>query len=200
MRTERAARPHSVLSPPHLSTRLALAASLVLHPFVLSPATVLLLSRRSSALAYSLAIVIPMFVLTAVQVRRGRWTNYDVSVRTQRRGLYWPALLLTLAGAAVLYATGDNPGLLRGFLVAAGMITAAMFINRFMKISLHMTFAAFNAILLGWRFPAATVAFAIAAALTLLAWSRLHLERHTWAEVLAGTALGAAAGAVLVLG
>ena len=196
MRTEQPARPDSILSPQSFPARLALAVSFLLHPFVVTPATILVLAGRTSAVGFSLAIVIPMFVLTAIQVRRGTWTNFDVSVRTQRRGLYWPALVLTCAAAGALYATGRNPGLLRGFIVAAFMIVAAMIINRFLKISLHMTFAAFSAVLIGWTYPRFTPV--ILAALLLLGWSRLQLRRHSWPEVIAGTVLGSAAGLVLV--
>src|SRR5687767_4656450 len=181
MRTEQPARPHSILSPQTFSGRLALLVSFLLHPFVVSPATILVLAGGSTALAFSLAIVIPMFVLIALQVRRGRWTNYDVSVRTQRGGLFWPALVLTLLAALAIHLKGDNPGLARGFVVAACMIAVAMVANRFLKLSLHMTFAAFSAVAIGWTYPRSLPV--IIALLILLAWSRLKLVRHTWVEV-----------------
>ena len=196
MRTEQTARPHSVLSPQSFSARLALVVSFLLHPFLISPATILLLAGRASSVAFVLAIVIPMFVLIAMQVRRGAWTNYDVSVRTQRRGLYWPALLLTIGSAFAIYATGGNPRLLRGFIVAAAMIAIAMLINRWLKVSLHMTFAAFSAVAVGWAYP--RTVWVMIALVAILAWSRLKLERHSWAEVVVGTVLGGAAGLVLV--
>jgi hypothetical protein len=196
MRTEQPARPHSILSPQTFSGRFALLVSLILHPFVVSPATILVLAGRSTAFAFTLAIVIPMFVLITLRVRRGHWTNYDVSVRTHRGGLYWPALILTLLAALAIHLRGDNPGLARGFIVAAAMIAAAMVANRFLKLSLHMTFAAFSAVAIGWTYPVSLPV--IIALLVLLAWSRLKLARHTWAEVVAGTVLGLAAGWVLV--
>jgi hypothetical protein len=186
-----------VLSPQNFQDRLALAVSFLLHPFLISPATILLLAGRASAVGFSLAIVIPLFVLTAIQVRRGSWTNFDVSVRAQRRGLYWPGLILTAGAAAVMYATGSNPGLLSGFIVATAMIAVAMAINRLLKLSLHMTFAAFSAVTVGWTYPRITPL--IVAVLVLLAWSRLRLQRHTLVEVIAGTVLGLVAGWVLVL-
>jgi hypothetical protein len=197
MRTEQPARPDSILSPQSFSARLALAVSFVLHPFIISPATVLLLAGRLSSAAFVLAIVLPMFVLTAIQVRRGSWTNFDVSVRTQRRGLYWPALVLTAAAAAVIYATGGNAGLARGFIVVTAMIAVAMLINRVLKLSLHMTFAAFSAVATGWTYPGMIPVIGLM--LLLLAWSRLKLKRHTWREVAAGTLLGTVAGLILVL-
>src|SRR5688500_11725539 len=103
MRTEQPARPHSILSPQTFSGRFALLVSLILHPFVVSPATILVLAGRSTAFAFTLAIVIPMFVLITLKVRRGHWTNYDVSVRTHRGGLYWPALILTLLAALAIH-------------------------------------------------------------------------------------------------
>ena len=197
MRTEQPARPHSILSPQTFSGRLALLVSFILHPFVVSPATMLVLAGRSSALGFTLAIVIPMFVLIARQVRRGHWTNYDVSVRTQRAGLFLPALILTLLAALAIHLKGDNPGLARGFVIAAAMIAVAMVANRFLKLSLHMMFAAFSGVAIGWTYPHSLPV--IIALLVVLAWSRLKLARHTWLEVVAGTVLGFAAGLVLVL-
>src|SRR6188508_1502942 len=91
MRTEQPARPHSVLN----LQSAALAVSVLLHPFLLGPLTVLLLTDTGSSAVVAVTIAIPLLILTIRNVRRGVWTNHDVSVRTQRRGLYWSAVALT---------------------------------------------------------------------------------------------------------
>ena len=177
--------------------RLALAVSLLLHPFVISPVTVLLLTDVRASLLLVLVVSVPLLILIGRNVRRGTWTNYDVSERTQRSGLYWPALILTASLALFLWWSGTNPRLTRGFLVVVSMMAAGMLINRWLKVSLHMAFGAFCAVIVSWRYPGATTALALA--LALLAWSRLTLRRHTWTEVFVGAVLGCVAGAWLVL-
>jgi len=61
------------------------------------------------------------------------------------------------------------------------------------KLSLHASFAAF-AVLLLWPLNLWYVALASIAAVAIC-WSRLALGRHTLAEVLGGSFLGAVAGA-----
>ena len=150
-----------------------------------------------SSLLLILVVSVPLLILIGRNVRSGAWTNYDVSVRTQRSGLYWPALILTALLATYLWRSGSNPDLMRGTVVAVCMMAAAMLINRWLKVSLHMTFGAFCAVILAWRYPGATIPLGLA--LALLAWSRLTLKRHTWPEVYIGAILGCLAGAWLIL-
>ena len=176
---------------------LALAVSLLVHPFVISPVTVLLLTDVRSSLLLVLVVSVPLLILIVKNVRSGTWTNYDVSVRTQRSGLYWPAFVLTGVLALILWRSGTNPGLMKGTVVAVCMIATAMLINRWLKVSLHMMFGAFCAVILAWRYPAVTIPLGLA--LALLAWSRLTLKRHTWPEVYVGAIVGCAGGAWLIL-
>jgi membrane-associated phospholipid phosphatase len=179
------------------TNRLALAVSLLLHPFVIGPVTALLLTDVRSSVVIALATTVPMLVLIARNVRRGTWTNYDVSERTHRTGLYWPGIALTGSLALILWRFGSNPGLVRAIAVITLMMAVAMVINRWLKVSLHMTFGAFFAVIVSWRYPEVTTALALA--LALLAWSRLTLRRHTWSEVFVGALLGCVAGAWLIL-
>jgi hypothetical protein len=60
-----------------------------------------------------------------------------------------------------------------------------------------MMVAAFCGVTIARIHPAAT--FAIVPLVAAIAWSRRKLERHTWAEVAVGLAIGAAAAFVAVL-
>jgi membrane-associated phospholipid phosphatase len=67
----------------------------------------------------------------------------------------------------------------------------ALLIARWVKVSLHVAFAAFATVFL-WPIKLAVIAGALVTA--ALIWSRLVLGRHVAADVAAGLALGAAAG------
>ena len=171
----------------------ALFVSAVLHPFVVVPATVLIRSGnwRASALIAALTIL-PVLAVTAVRVRRGAWTDFDVSHRGQRSGLYFVALPLTVVAALVV-----PPQFARGTWVAAAMLLAGLLLGPLLKTSLHMMFGAYCAVLTGSSFPL-TVPLLVAL-LLLLGWSRRRLERHEWREIAAGTAIGVAGGIAAIL-
>ena len=177
---------------------LALLVSLLLHPFIIVPLTVLILTDARSSAVIALMTAVPLLVLIARNVRRGSWTNFDVSVRTQRAGLYWPAIALTALAAVVLYQMEASPRLVRGTVAGVVLLAISMLINRWLKVSLHMMLGAFCAVIVGWRYDQLTIPLALAFA--LLAWSRLELKRHTWTEVFVGAVLGCITGAFVVLG
>lgn len=180
-----------MLSPGHRYS--ALFVSTLLHPFAVVPATILIRSGnwRASALIAALT-VLPVLAVTAVRVRRGVWTDYDVSHRGQRRGLYFVALPLTVIAALLV----PQP-FARGTWIAAAMLLAGLILGRFLKTSLHMMFGAYCAVLIGSRFPV-TLPLLIGL-LVALAWSRHTLERHAIAEIAVGTAIGVAGGLAVVL-
>ncbi len=157
----------------------------------------MVLAGRAPGVYLAAGIIAIVFAVIAFQVRRQRWTNHDVSVRHQRRGLYLVAITLTAISAAALHYSNGAPAMARGFLAATVMLAAAMLVNRVLKVSMHLMFAAFCAVLIATTYASTTI-FLIAA-LAILAWSRLHLKRHTWLEVVAGSAIGAVTAFVLTL-
>lgn len=76
---------------------------------------------------------------------------------------------------------------LSGLLVVAAVLSA-----RWCKLSLHVAFATYAAVLL-WRLGLWAVGLGLAFA-TALAWSRLVLERHAQRDLFAGAVAGGAAG------
>ena len=87
---------------------------------------------------------------------------------------------------------GAASPLARGVAAAIAMLGLAAVLNRWIKLSLHMASLAFAGVA-AWPLSPLGGMAAIAL-LPLLAWSRLRLSRHTWPEILGGTALGALAG------
>ena len=174
------------------------------HPFVLIPllvgyVTARMLTPGRAVLVVGIVVagaVLPMLWIISRRVRSGAWTNYDVSVREQRTGMY-PAAL-AIAGATVLvlvWARSPRPVLL-GAVGTLALIVAAAVVNLRLKVSLHTGFAAFAAVSL---LPDRALSAAVGLVAVAVAWSRLELRRHSLAEVVGGALLGVAVGVALVL-
>ena len=176
---------------PRLAAAAAAFVSTLFHPLLLIPVTVLCLTRdvRVSALLAA-ATVLPLLVITLRNLRRGTWSNFDVSDRGQRGGLYYAAVPLTLVGAGVMYVSGAAPSMVRGTLIVAGLLLAALLLSPWLKTSLHMLFAGWCGVLI-MRAAPETIWF-VPVLVVALAWSRLHLKRHAVPELVMGFALGAA--------
>jgi hypothetical protein len=174
------------------STALARAISVAGHPFLLIPLMVAIATRNWIPTAVVGAVtILPMLVITLRNVRRGVWSDHDVSRREQRGGLYRVALPLIAVSALILWQMDASPRMMRGFAAAAVMLVLGLIGNRFLKISMHMMAAAFFAVTTIRIYPIS--AFAIVPFVAAIAWSRRKLERHTWLEIFVGLAIGAAA-------
>ena len=172
------------------STSLARLLSIILHPFVLSPITVALATRDWRATAFvGAATILPILAVLLWNLRRGVWSDFDVSRRDQRSGLYWIAIPLFAAAGVFLPAP---PWFARSMLALVCALVIALAAGPLLKTSLHMLFALFCTAVLAkacvWS-PAVMLPLSLA-----LAWSRWHLQRHTPWEIAAGSLLGLAAG------
>ena len=86
---------------------------------------------------------------SVVQVRRGRWSHVDASVREERQQLNLFLAVLLVLVSAVLWATGRPWGVVAGVGSAALVVAVAHATRRWLKISLHVAFAVFAAAGLG---------------------------------------------------
>ncbi len=181
------------------------AFSLLGYPYILIPLSIALTVAASTGevndilpLLASLAAVFGVVsVVTWAGVRSGRFSNFDVSTRTERGGFYRLLLVAMVGVSLYLYLTQPHHPALRGLITATVLLAVCSVLNRKLKVSLHAAFAFFAA-----AFPLAVapvlsgVLFAFAVA---VCWSRLVLKRHVLNEVLVGSALGIVAGASLHL-
>ncbi|HWS72916.1 MAG TPA: hypothetical protein VN605_12425 [Thermoanaerobaculia bacterium] len=183
---------------PDQSVRLRLAnvLSIVGHPFVLVPATVALTVRTRVAVAIALVAMAAMLAVIARRVKRGEWSDYDVSDPRQRYGLYPVALAIVGASAIACWAL-SAAGLARGMAAAFAVLAVGAVLTRWTKVSLHMLIGTFCVVTLAGMDLRAAAALALLVA--AVGWSRVALRRHTVAEVLLGGVVGAAGGVVLVV-
>jgi hypothetical protein len=177
--------------PPRLARLISIAA----HPLVLPPFVAALATRSARWTAIICAsTIVPITAVILWKMRRGEWSDFDVSRREQRSSLYWFALPLFLAVILFVPAPAWFTRTMTALLAA---LTIGFLLQRFMKPSLHMLFAAFSAVVL-WKVyplsPLITVPL-----LPAVGWSRWRLGHHTVAEIIIGTILGLGAGAFAIV-
>lgn len=164
------------------------------HPLLLTPLTVAFVTRSLRwTVLIGAATILPVTALILWNMHRGVWSDFDVSRRDQRSGLYWFALPLLALAALLLPAP---PWFQRSMLALVAVLVIALALDRLLKTSLHLLFAAFSTVVMaGADVRSLALMLPLSAA---LAWSRWHLGHHTPAELALGSALGAAAGIVTV--
>lgn len=186
--------------PANFLLRFARAISWIGHPLIFISLAVgvvvalRLANRVGLAVLLSLlvCVVLPMALLLFRGVRSGRWSDADVSVRTERARFYPRAIPISAIGVVALWLLRTPGFALRGAFVALALLVVAALLNFRIKLSLHALFAFYSSVIL---FRVNTTAGAIALALALLVfWSRLYLQRHDLPEMLTGTLLGLVGG------
>jgi membrane-associated phospholipid phosphatase len=187
-----------------MSHAVARAVSIFGHPMLVLPlaALAVALLRGQNRLALWMGLGFALFAALVMayswwQVQRGRWAHVDASGKEERRSLN--RFLLAALTVSALFAAwqGYTRELTLGLALSAAMVAIAAATAPWWKLSLHMAFVIFAAILLGnvsWWAGLAGLAFAAA-----VAWSRLHLQRHVPRDLAAGALTGALAGMAFML-
>jgi membrane-associated phospholipid phosphatase len=203
--TEVTALPRTRLAA--LRHEFAALVSAIIHPILFPLVTLIVVSLMAThdvgkTLLYAgLAVALtalPVALIVFVQVRRGRWTDLDVSQRKQRYSLY-PLTLVCLGVLAYLYYRLQAP---REAVVSVVSLLLANvvdgIINLYWKISAHATTAAACASLLWQLTPGHTWGPPAAAGAALVGWSRVELGRHTTWQVIMGWLVGASSAVLAV--
>ncbi len=191
------------MSPPPRATRrheIAHIVSIVIHPLLFPLLTLIVVGLsithdivKTTVLAVlSVAVTsVPVALVVWVQVKRGAWSDLDVSHRRQRFLLY-PFTLACLGLLAVIYAKIGVPA--QAIRSVIGLLLASFIdgaINLYWKVSAHATTAAACAALLWQLVPGTFWGPTAAAGAALVGWSRVELGRHTKGQVIAGWFVGA---------
>jgi membrane-associated phospholipid phosphatase len=176
-----------LLSPPPIIVVLALVVAWDSSP---TPGMAILWG----GMAALFASVVPYAVILR-GVRRGRFSDKNISVREERIRFGVAAITSLLIGLAVL-AAFDAPAQMVALLasVAAG-VACGWVITRWWKISAHAATAAGATTVLLLVFG--TALLAAWPLVGVVAWSRVQVGDHTPAQVLAGIALGLVVNATI---
>ncbi len=171
---------------------LANLITFVLHPIILSLLAVFLIVYRETGdmntayywtfISVFFAVVISLFVL--VGIKKGFFTNIDVSVRKQRVILYPFAAAVMLLFVLVLLFFNGPKFLLVGLIAFIASLGILDVINRKIKASIHVaTVAALSVgIIEMFGLKASPVLFAV----PFVAWARVLEKKHTVKETIAG--------------
>ena len=149
-------------------------------------------SRHTAAEAFKsmltllVMVIIPVIYWILHNVRKGRYTNRDVSNRQQRKSLYYFIISTLIVYEIFLYLYGKKADLNVLFLIL--LLIIMHFSNYFIKSSMHTALNLFVAALF---YPDNHIIASIWLCLTVLVGiSRLILKRHSVAEVFSGAAIG----------
>jgi membrane-associated phospholipid phosphatase len=131
-------------------------------------------------------------------VRHGQWSDRNVGARRPRL-IVLAFITASVATGLILLAVLGAPRLLTGYLAfmlaSVGLLAA---ITTVWKISIHCAVAAGSVTVLALLYgPLVLCGYVL---VVLLGWSRVVLKDHTVAQVVAGSVLGAAAGALAYAG
>ena len=129
--------------------------------------------------------ILPIVIWIVWNVKKGNYTNLDVSNRNQRKSLYF--FISACIGVYLIYdcTTTGTPDLLMIFLMILLLILQVS--NYFIKSSMHTAFNVFVAALFFAESPLLGVIWAVIA--ILVGITRVILKRHTTQEVAAGAAI-----------
>lgn len=177
--------------------------SIVFHPFVMIGVMVgaAAASRQSAGAAVqsvgivAIFTIVPLAALMWRQVRRGEWENADASNPAERPILYLVGGIAVATLLVYLLVLRPQSFMVRGVVATLGMFAVCGVATRWIKVSLHMAFAALAATALALM--RAPLGYALLAALPAIVWSRLALGRHTPLELAVGTIIGAGTGAAI---
>ena len=129
------------------------------------------------------------------RLRRGVYSDEDVSRRSERNGLFLVSLASLVLGSGLLLLLGVPTAFLRLVAAGIGVVGVCAVINTRWKISIHATSIGTVAMLLS-LFVRAYPFWLVAA---LVGWARLQTGNHTPGQVAAGW-LVAAVGIFLAFG
>ena len=133
-------------------------------------------------------IFIPLTIKMYRGTKHGKYTNFDVSDKSQRQSWYLFALILLLIVTIIMYATEQAPTLRLKILFAFLLLLTSQVINYFIKSSLHVSLNIFlSFLILPINMPIGILFFVFVA---FIAWSRLILNRHTLKEIIVGAIIG----------
>lgn len=138
----------------------------------------------------------PITIKNYLKVKKGEYTNFDVSDQQQRREFYpLPIILLSIV-SLIFYLTSQPVDVILGSSLSVALLVASALINPFIKCSLHSSASIFLAFLLtNIHLQAGIAMFAFAG---LISASRVVMKRHSIIEVLVGIGLGVVLGVVFL--
>ncbi len=188
------AQPQIAKIPQTPRMRIARYVSNMLSPLVVSLPFIFFVAlyhAENVLIAVFYALVILFFlsfgpmVYILVGVRRGKFTDSDVSMRSQRVGPFLFGITSALMGLGTLFFIHGPKNLQTLLLITIVSGFVMMIVTFWWKISIHASSLAAAATLLTALYG--TVVLPAFVLLIVVCWSRVVLRRHTLGQVVAGS-------------
>ncbi|WP_345211832.1 hypothetical protein [Mucilaginibacter gynuensis] len=133
-------------------------------------------------------VIVPANLYTFLKVRKGSFRDFDVSNGKERLYFYVAIIILMSMGTGMLLYYLPNTAIASGSVLTVLLFITAFFINRFIKVSLHVSLTIYFSFIIGQFYPDLYLVLFVLT--MLIAWSRLFLKRHTSKEIMVGTLVG----------
>lgn len=142
-------------------------------------------------------VITPNAVRNYSKTKKGDYTNFDVSVRTQRYSMYLFAIVLLSILTIVLFYTRQSRNLCMGVLFGLVLLIISYLVNFFIKCSGHVSLTIFLSFLI---LPInSVIGILVLLYSILIGWSRVELKRHTKKEIFAGAVIGLFVGLIMLI-
>jgi membrane-associated phospholipid phosphatase len=140
-----------------------------------------------------------LVLLTAVYyfIRKGKFSDLDVSTQKQRPLLFVLDFIFALVYLPVLYLLHAPKALFVGNIAIFAVVMILAAVNRFVKASVHM--AVLSGALTLFVFIGGPLYLWGFLLIPVLAWARLTTKRHTLKEVVTGTIIGILVAAFIMV-
>ncbi|GCF10195.1 phosphatase PAP2 family protein [Dictyobacter arantiisoli] len=169
--------------------------STILSPAVVALPFIVLMALSTNASNILSSVIITIFFLCVgpmayivFGVITGKFTDADVSVRSQRVGPFLFGITSSLLGDVILHLTQGLKNLETVLLLVAICGLLMMIVTLWWKISMHAS--ALGAALTALSMAYGKIILPAFVLLILVSWSRVRLKRHTLAQVIAGSIIG----------
>ncbi|GHO87928.1 phosphatase PAP2 family protein [Dictyobacter formicarum] len=169
--------------------------STILSPAVVALPFILLMAFSANDQNPFLSAIITIFFLCVgpmayitFGVITGKFTDVDVSVRSQRVGPFLFGIASSLVGFLILHVTNGQKNLESVLLLVSISGVIMMLITFWWKISMHAS--ALSAAVTALSMVYGRIILPAFLLVILVSWSRVILRRHTLAQVIAGSLVG----------
>ncbi len=170
--------------------------SVLFHPAVISIATPIVLMffiQREVPyhifwFFFPLIFVGIVILFTYVGVRTKLFSDFDVTKRSERKPLYFFVIIISLLYIALLFFFQGPKSLI---VLGVGVLTGAIIfelVNKKLKASIHV--AAVSAFFCVLALLYGGIFFFFPLLIPVIAWSRIHMKRHTFSEAVVGGSVG----------
>ncbi len=179
--------------------------SLLFHPAVISIATPVILMffidreipYPAFWVLYPLVFVGIVILFTYLGVKIKLFSDFDVTKRQERKPLYFFVIVVSILYIILLLAfNGPKSLMILGVGVLIGAIIFEL-VNKKLKASIHV--AAVSAFLCVLALLYGGIFLFLPLLIPVIAWSRIHMKRHTFSEALVGGSVGVGLTLVIYL-